>query len=177
MSDAIKEKWQLLYYVQVMAMLDHVKSGGREVCMVSSDDAGHIMDALSKYSHIDLYDCGDVSKVVPETTVRVSVFSYELRHINTLWGFMIAGGMPGFIPPFDLDNEYAKDIIQKTEDYIKVQAEKQNACLQAIRDYVTECAAAGKKPVKKYVAEQTGFSYDYVRSVWVLFERERKGGC
>lgn len=173
MSDHIKEKWELLYYAQVMAMLDYVKNGGKDVCGITPGAADHIMHALAKYSHIDLYDCPDASKAVPETTVRVNGFAHELMDINMLWGFVMAGAMPGFTPPSDLDNEYAKAMIQKTEEYVKAQEEKQAACMQAIRDYVAECEAAGTRPVKKRIAERTGFSYDYVQGVWKAFDRER----
>lgn len=176
MSDQIKEKWELLYYAQVMAMLDFVKSGGKELCGVTPEQAGRIMAVLAKYSYMDAHEYGDGPDLAPETTVRVSVFAHEMTDISTLWGFMLAGGLPGFTPPFDLNNEYARTMVQKTEDYIKAQEEKQAACLQAIRDYVSECEAAGSKPVKKRVAEQTGFSYDYVRGVWQLFDEERRGG-
>lgn len=176
MSEHIKEKWELLYYAQVMAMLGHVKNGGREVCGVTPETAGHIMDVLYQYSYIDPYDYGDGSKLTSDTTVRVSLFPRELMHVNTLWGYMCAGGLDGFTPPFDLDNEYAKAMVQKTEDYIKTQNEKRDACLQAIRDYVAECEANGVKIVKKCLAERTGLGYDYVREVWQLFDRERSGG-
>lgn len=176
MSEHIKEKWGLLYYAQVMAMLDHVRNGGREICGVTPEVAGRTMDAVSKYSYIDLHDYGDGSKLTFDTTVRVSLFSHELMHVNTLWGFMSAGGLFGFTPPFDLDNEYARAMVRKTEDYIKAQDEKLAACLQAIREYVAECEASGTKPVKKRLADRTGFGYDYVRAVWQLFDRERNGG-
>lgn len=138
--------------------------------------AAHIMDALARYSYVDVYKYGDGSNVDLTTPVCVTAFSRELTSINTLWGFMLAGGLHGFVLLFDLDNEYAKGMIQKTEDYIKAQNEKMAVCLQAIRDYVAECEANGSKVVKKRLAERLGLGYDYVREVWQLFDKERAGG-
>lgn len=175
MSEHIKRKWQLLYYAQVMAMLDHVKNGGKEICGVTPKEAGHLMNVLFKYGYIDLYDYDSDSKLSPETIVRVNLFADELTDIDTLWGFMLANGLESFVPPFDLDNEYVRAMVQKAEDYVKAQNEKRDACLQAIRDYVAECESAGRKPVKKRVAERTGLNYSFVCDIWQVFDQERNG--
>lgn len=154
-----------------MAMLRYVQGCDHDIVGISPATAGLVADALLKYSYIDLYECGDGSRLKFETTVRVSAFAREISVVDMLWGAMLAGALPGFEPPFDLDNAYVAEIKQKAEDYIAGQKEKHDTCLTAIRTYVAECKLAGVKPVKKRVAEQTGYSYDFVREVWQDFDK------
>lgn len=170
MSDKIKQKWGLLYWSQVMAMLDYAV-GNPALCDISEQDIVHAKQMLTKYSYI--YHGDFAPELSPNTPVRVVLSADAVETIGVLWGRMMAGNMPELVLPDSLDNKYVDAIRTAAEAYIAARAAKRTRdhddCLVAIREYVSDCKSRGVKIIKKRVADRTRFSYDHVLSVWREF--------
>lgn len=171
MSDKIKQKWELLYWSQVMAMLDYAVNTNSVFCGVLQQSVMHAKQMLTKYSYI--YHGDFTPEFSPNTPVRVVLSADAVETISILWGRMMAGGMPGLALPDSLDNKYVDAIRTAAEAYIAAQATKRtrdhDECLADIREYVSDCKSRGVKIIKKRVADRTRFSYEYVLSVWREF--------
>lgn len=172
MSDRIKQKWELLYWSQVMAMLDYAVNINPISCGVLQQSVMHAKQMLTKYSYIYYGDF--TPELSPNTPVRVVLSADAVETIGILWGRMMAGDTLGLALPDSLDNKYVDVIRTAAEAYIAAQAAKRTSdhdeCLAAIREYVSDCKSRGVRIVKKRVADRTRFSYDYVLSVWRGFE-------
>lgn len=174
-SDRIKASWDLLYYVQVMSLLDRIASGDKNECLVSPDDARSLSAALSKFAYIEV--CKDERPVPgPETLVNVTLFTWEHADVNRLVGWMLAGMVDGYKLPISVDGSYTDALMAKADDLLERRREERERCLDAIRAYVAEQEAAGKKIVKKHVAEM-GFSQWLVRMMWQQFDAERSAAA
>lgn len=170
-SDRIKASWGLLYYVQVMSLLDRIAGGGKDTCGVSPDDARELSAVLSKLAYIKVYN--DERPVPgPETLVNMTLFTWEHADVNRLVGWMLAGMVDGYKLPISVDGPYTDALMAKADDLLERRRQERERCLDAIRTYVAEQEAAGKKIVKKHVTEM-GFSQWLVRMMWQEFDAER----
>lgn len=174
-SDRVKASWDLLYYVQVMSLLDRIASGDKDTCGVSPDDARELSVVLSKFAYIEIHK--DERPVPgPGTQVVVTLFTREHATVNRLVGWMLAGRVGGYDLPMSVDGPYTDALMVKVDDLLERRQEERERCLDAIRTYVAEQEAAGKKIVRKHVAEM-GFSPWLVRMMWKEFDAERTSGA
>lgn len=175
MSDRVYISCDLLYYVQVMSLLDRVAAGGMDVCGVSPDYASKLSAVLSKFAYIKVHK--DERPVPgPKTQVNVTLFVREHATVNRLVGWMLAGMVGGYDLPMSVDGPYTDALMAKVDGLLERRREERDRCLDAIRTYVAEQEAVGRKVVKKHVAEM-GFSPWLVRMMWKEFDAERATGA
>lgn len=161
----------LLYYVRIASLLDQIAAGGVDVCGVSPGYARKLLDVLSRFAYIKIDNDG-LPVPGPDTQVTMMLFRMEYLAVIRLLQWMLAGMAVGYDLPMTVEGPYTDALMAEADEFLARRRQEQERCLDAIRTYVAEQEAAGRRALKKHVAAM-GFSSQLVRMMWQQFDAER----